>query len=74
MLKKYVNSDFVSLFDDNNLDTDLITDIDEFVKGFIKTTFNNSIKNFNVVYKLIISFFFAFISFHLDIQSKRTIN
>ena len=55
MLKKYVNSDFVSLFNDNNLDTDLITDIDEFVTGFIKTTFNNSIKNFNVVYKLILS-------------------
>jgi len=55
MLKKYVNSDFVSLFNDNNLDTDLITEIDKFVKGFIKTTFNNSIKNFNVVYKLILS-------------------
>jgi hypothetical protein len=52
---------FLSLFDDNNLDTDLITDIDEFVKSFIKTTFNNSIKNFNVVYKLILGFFFAFI-------------
>jgi|GEM_PF-3907658 hypothetical protein len=36
MLEKYVNSDFVSLFDDNNLDTDLITDIVRIQPSFLK--------------------------------------
>jgi len=36
MLEKYIKSDFVSLFDDNNLDTDLITDIVRIQPSFLK--------------------------------------